>query len=238
MSITDSISRLSGYYSRNGFAATIRRASLAARRALFSNRMVVFYCDLATQKLPMAVPPSQRKVEYIKGFAELKPQDLHMMTSFWNPELAHRNISERFAKGAWLWLIKSGDDLAGYGWSLRGLTIEPYYFPLASEDVHLFDFHVFPQYRGQGMNPLLVGHILHGLARNGVSRAFIEAAEWNEAQLASLRKTPFHQLGQVSSFAIFGRKFIHWTGNENGERPQETKQGGSNAPAMARTHEQ
>src|ERR1700756_3330029 len=149
MSIKDSISRLSGYYSRNGLAATFRRASLAAKRAVFSNRMVVFYCDLRTQNPPMAVLPGQRKIEHIRSFAELKPQDLHDMTSFWNPELAHRNIKERFAKGAWLWLIKSGDNLSGYGWTLRGLTIEPYYFPLAPEDVHFFDFHVFPQYRGQ-----------------------------------------------------------------------------------------
>jgi len=219
MSITDSIIRLSGYYSRNGFGATVRRASLATKRAFFSNRMIVFYCDLTTPKLPIAILPSDRKVEHTKSFAELKPQDLREMTSFWNPELARRNINERFAKGAWLWLIKVGDDLAGYGWTLRGVTIEPYYFPLASGDAHLFDFHVFPQYRGQGMNPLLVAHILDGLAGSGVSRAFIEAAEWNDAQLTSLRKTPFHQLGQVSSFTIFGHKFIHWTRNEIGKRP-------------------
>jgi ribosomal protein S18 acetylase RimI-like enzyme len=238
MSIKDSISRLSGYYSRNGLAATFRRASLAAKRAVFSNRMVVFYCDLRTQNLPTTVLPSQRKIEHIRSFAELKPQDLHDMTSFWNPELAQRNIKERFAKGAWLWLIKFGDNLSGYGWTLRGHTIEPYYFPMALDDVHLFDFHVFPQYRGQGVNPLLVAHILQSLAGSGVARAFIEAAEWNEVQLASLRKTPFHQLGQVNSFAIFGRKFVHWTGNEIGECPQETKQDGSNSPAMARPHEQ
>jgi hypothetical protein len=220
MSITDSISRLSGYYSRNGFTATIRRASLAARRAFFLNRMVVFYCDLAPLKLPMAVLPSQHKVEQLKSFAELKAPDLYEMTSFWNPELAHRNIEERFAKGASLWLIKSGDHLSGYGWTLRGLTIEPYYFPLAPGDVHFFDFHVFPQYRGHGMNPLLVGHILHSLAGSGVSRAFIESAEWNDAQLASLRKTPFHQLGQASSFTIFGRKFTHWTRSKAGQPPQ------------------
>ncbi len=35
-------------------------------------------------------------------------------------------------KGALLWLIKSEDGLAGYGWTLQGRTIEPHYFPLAS----------------------------------------------------------------------------------------------------------
>ena len=81
-------------------------------------------------------------------------QDLQEMTSFWNPKLAHGTSIERFETGASLWLIKSADKLAGYGWTLQGRTIEPYYFPLGKDDVHLFDFHVFPQYRGQGNKPV------------------------------------------------------------------------------------
>ena len=77
------------------------------------------------------------------------------MTSFWNPKLAHRNIKERFDKGASLWLIKFEDRLAGYGWTLQGRTIEPHYFPLGQDDVHLFDFHVFPKYRGRGLTLFL-----------------------------------------------------------------------------------
>ena len=42
------------------------------------------------------------------------------MTSPWNPKQAHRNIRERFEQAASLWLIKSGDKLAGYGWTLQG----------------------------------------------------------------------------------------------------------------------
>jgi len=89
------------------------------------------------------------------------------MTSFWNPKLAHQSMKERFGLGASLWLIKSRDKLAGYGWTLRGGTVEPHYFPLGQDDVHLFDFHVFPHYRGQGMNPFLVIHILRSLAAEG-----------------------------------------------------------------------
>jgi ribosomal protein S18 acetylase RimI-like enzyme len=238
MGIANSISRLTAYYKRRGFGATIRRAGLAVKRALFSNRMVVFYCDLAKQTTAPVNIPSSLKVERLRSYAELNPQDFQEMTSFWNPKQAHRNIRERFDRGASLWLIKSGDKLAGYGWTLQGRTVEPYYFPLAPDDVHLFDFHVFPQYRGQGINPFLVTQIIHNLPTIGRGRAFIEAAEWNEAQLSSLRKTPFHQLGLARSLAIFGYKFTHWTENETAEQVQETKEGGDNAPAMARSHEQ
>ena len=57
MSISNSISRLVDYYTRHGLAATIRRAKLAARRALFAGRMVVFYCDLDERRLrPVNIP--------------------------------------------------------------------------------------------------------------------------------------------------------------------------------------
>jgi ribosomal protein S18 acetylase RimI-like enzyme len=238
MAISTSISRLTAYYKRHGFGATIRRASLAVKRALFSSRMVVFYCDLAKQTTAPVNIPSSLKVERLRNYAELNPQDLKEMTSFWNPKEAHRNIRERFEHGASLWLIKSGDKLAGYGWTLQGRTIEPYYFPLGQDDVHLFDFHVFPQYRGQGINPFLVTHILGNLATIGGGRAFIEAAEWNEAQLSSLRKTPFRRMGRARSFSVFGHTIVSWVENEPVEQTQKDTQRRDAAPTMARSHEQ
>ena len=223
MGISDSILRLTDYYSRHGFGATIRRAVLGARRALFSNHMVLFYCDLADQ---ISRPPdlsSSLKVESLGSYVEVSPQDLQEMTGFWSPKQAHRNIKERFAKGATLWLIKSGDKLAGYGWTLRGRTVEPHYFPLGPEDVHLFDFHVFPQFRGRGINPLLVNCILRNLALNCGGRAFIEAAEWNQAQLISLQKTPFRRLGLARSFTIFGHTFVSRAQKETAEQLQKAE---------------
>lgn len=209
MGFSDSISRVTEYYSRHGIGATVRRARLGAKRALFSNRMVVFYCDLATLSASSYVPNSLNVIP-LRNEAEISQQDLDEVTSFWNPTQARRHIKERFAKGASLWLIKTGPHLAGYGWTLQGATIEPYYFSLGPDDAHLFDFHVFSQYRGQGINPILVGEILRSLATHCAGRAFIETAEWNEAQLSSLRKTPFRRLGTVRSFTLLGHNFTTW----------------------------
>jgi ribosomal protein S18 acetylase RimI-like enzyme len=214
MAISTSISRFAAYCSRNGLSATFRRAGLAARRALFSNRNVLFYCNLATQMAPPADLPSFMKLERKKSFTDLSPDDLQAMISFWNPKLARRNMKERFDKGALLWLMKSQGGLAGYGWALQGSTMEPHYFPLGQQDVHLFDFHVFPQYRGRGVNPFLVRCILHRSAADGGTRAFIEAAEWNQAQLSSLGKTPFHRFGRARKWTVFGRTIVCWAGGE------------------------
>jgi len=63
MAISTALSRFSAYYTRHGFGSTARRAGLAARRALFSNRMVIFYCDISGETLPPADLPNFLKVE-------------------------------------------------------------------------------------------------------------------------------------------------------------------------------
>jgi len=228
MGISDSISRVADYYSRHGLSSTFRRAGLGLKRALFANRMVVFYCDLRDRNSSAVAIPDSMRIDRVKSEAELNPKDLHEITSFWNPERAHRNIAERFDSGASLWLIRSGENLAGYGWTLQGGTIEQYYFPLGPGDVHLFDFHVFVGYRGRGVNPTLVAYILGNLEKDCSGRAFIEAAEWNQAQLSSLKKTPFRRLGMARTIKILGNKYVKWLaindsdfGQEISERSQE-----------------
>lgn len=237
MSMSNSISRLTNYYRRHGFIDTVRRAGLAAKRAVFSSRMVVYYCDLGTQSGVPVNLPNLLRVERVISHAGLSQQDYLAMTSFWNPKLAQSNIQERFEKGASLWLIKSGDKLAGYGWTLQGCTIEPYYFPLGQDDVHLFDFHIFPEYRGRGMNPLLVTYILRNLATNRGGRAFIEAAQWNDAQLGSLQKTPFRRLGLVWSFTTFGHTYVSWLKKETSEQLHGGVEKQDGALTVAKPHE-
>jgi len=230
MSIVGSISRLAEYYRRHGLAATISRSKLAVERVLFARRMVVFYCDLDKPHPSQRNLPKAWKVQRLGALAELSQEYFRQMTEFWNPKLASKNITQRFAKGASLWLLEVDDRLAGYGWTLQGTTVEPYYFPLSKDDVHLFDFHVFPQYRGRGLNPFLVSSILSELASQNGGRAFIEAAEWNDAQLASLERTMFRRYGLVHSFRLFGHTFVSWIEKES--LPADTKNMNSADPSL------
>lgn len=204
------ITRVSEYYRRHGFKETFGRAGVAIKRALFASRMVVFYCDLTTLKLTPVNVPASLRVERFTAYADLNPSDLKEMTSFWNPKQAQRNIEEQFEKGATLWLVKAGDALAGYGWTIQGHTIGEYYFLIGASDVQLFDFYVFPKYRGRALHWLLTVYILQTLASEGCARAFADTGEWNQAQLASFRMTPFRRLGMVRCFTIFKRTFLSW----------------------------
>lgn len=223
MSISSSVSRVADYFKRNGLRATVLRIRLATRRALFSSRSVVFYCDLATLKLASTELPNSLKVERHSNQSGISPADLQEIINVWNPDQTRRNLKERFGLGSSLWLIKVQDHLAGYGWTLQGRTVEPHYFALAPDDVQFLDFHVFAKYRGRALDWFLMTHILHTLAAEGRARAFGEAAEWNKASLSSFGMTPFHRLGLARKFTVLGRTLVHWSAEQPASQPQRTR---------------
>lgn len=210
MSVSHLFTRLVEYQRRHGLRATLRRAATAARRTVSARDMVVFYCDLDPARLRSVKCPAGFSIKRLESQTDLTSSDFEQVTSFWNPRLAMANMRERFERGAVLWVIKSGESVAGYGWTLRGGSIDPYYFPLGADDIHLFDFYVVPEFRGRGINPVLVGSILSEMVKTCDGRAFIESAEWNTNQILSLRKTPFRILGRVRTFQIFRWLLIRW----------------------------
>jgi hypothetical protein len=222
MSISTSLSRLVEYQRRHGFRATLRRAVVAARRSVFDGGMVVFYCDLDANKFRPVKIPVGFSIHRFESLRDLSSTDFQQVTAFWNPKLASANIRERFENGAVLWLVRSGESVASYGWTLRGRSIEPYYFPLGADDIQLFDFYVASKFRGRALHWLLTSYLLHALAAEGGARAFADTGEWNEAQLASFRMTKFRLLGRVRIFRIFGRLLTHWKTNEPVEESRST----------------
>lgn len=237
MSISSSISRITEYYKRHGLAATFGRARLAGERALFAGRMVVFYCDLDVRRLPPVNVPKAMRLERLTALAELSEERLQAITSFWNKELASRNIRERFEKGASLWLVECEGQLAGYGWTLQGKAIAPYYFPLGPDDVQLFDFYVSTRFRGRAIHWLLTCHILHTLAAEGRSRAFADTGEWNQAQLASFKMTPFRLLGYVRTYRVFGQLLNRWVASPPVEQGKKGRAPKGRAMKVLRSNE-
>jgi len=214
--VVEPISRVAAYGKRHGIRATFERAGLFVSRLFNSNRMVLFYLDFPVDESSEdtdfpACLPDDLSVEVKHSREEIAPEDWERMLNFWNPDLCARSYPERFQQGASLWLIRSQGNLAGYGWTIVGRTLEPHYYPLGENDVHLFDFLVFPEYRGRNINPLLLDSILNDLAAQRRSRAYIEVREWNHPQLKSLAKTSFKLLGVARKATLFGITFVQWT---------------------------
>ena len=212
--LPDLIRRFFTYHDRHGFRETAKRAAIAFHRFLSANRTVLFYCDLRKEEFSSGIRnwPSHLSVEQKHGESEVEKDDILTIVNFVVPAISRRQLMERFRQGASLWLARSEGNLAGYGWTITGRTVKPHFYSLGENDVHLFDFLVFPEYRGRQINPLLVTYILQQLAADSRSRAYIEVAEWNHAQLSSLRKTGFLPMGLARKASLFGRTFVEWSG--------------------------
>jgi GNAT superfamily N-acetyltransferase len=210
MRLWNPVTRALSYWQRHGVAATVRRAWLGLGRAVGGDKLILFSCNLAM--LPVRKNDLAHGLEFERKIreADLDARDQEQIVNFWNPDVTGRQITERFGKGASLWLVRTDGRLAGYGWTLVGDTMEPHYVSLGREDVHLFDFLVFPDFRGRGINPTLVVHILETIAGEGRRRAFIEAAGWNTAQLSSLRRTPFQEFAVARKRGLFGKPSVVW----------------------------
>ncbi len=195
--LPDAVQRLIGYGKRHGLSSIVGRAVTLARRALFQRRFVVYLCELKSlpARSPATALPGHLQVSRVTRFEDIPERDWLKIISDRTPAICRKTFHQRFEQGSTLWLIHHSDQPAGYGWTIAGRTIEPFYFRLENGDVHFFDFMVFAEHRGKQVNPNLVNFILSELAREGWTRAYIDVAEWNDSQFASLAKTFFQRLG-------------------------------------------
>jgi len=206
-------SRLASFCRRHGIIGAVEEARVRAHRALFQNWKILFYCDLQGQAVCGKPPelPSGAAIERKSRSSEMSEKDWQAIFKIWDPRLSRRAFAQRFARGATMWLVRTGEEIAGYGWTLRGGTIQPDYYQLGEKDVHLFDFMVLPEFRRQGINCMLVNHIAQALAAEGRARAYIETYEWNHSMLKSLERTNFRACGKAHKRFLQGHTVVTWS---------------------------
>jgi len=215
--VFEPVSRMAAFWKRHGARRTLQRFGVFVKRLFSGGRMVLYSYDFpkaGDARSQFSLLPAQVSVERKRRLSEIDPQDWQKILNFWNPDLCQRNFAERFGKGATAWLVRCDGTLAGYGWTMIGQTIAQHYHPLGANDVHMFDYLVFPEFRGRNINPLLVTYILHQMAEEGRTRAYTEVKEWNQPPLASLCKTPFQLMGAARKVSLFGRTYVEWSSAE------------------------
>jgi GNAT superfamily N-acetyltransferase len=204
--MNDPFARTLSFFKHHGLRATIQRFFNELQRLSFLGRMILFFCPLPVQQIGST---EMVLVERVRS-GILQESDYERLVHAWNPLIRERQIADRFKLGSELWLAKLHGELAGFGWTIRGRTIEPHFFPLQGDDLHLFDFYVFPEFRGRGVNVALVLEILKKAGGDGIQRAHIECAVWNKSQRRSLSKTPFCRYAEATKLCILGRPIVLW----------------------------
>jgi ribosomal protein S18 acetylase RimI-like enzyme len=206
------LQRFRRYHRLHGTTATLRRILAALHRMGYAGKNVLFVCELpvSQNQNPFSLGVLERK----SSLSALTAEDVERIVSPADSSGSRQRMNERFSAQAELWLIRCQGVIAAFGWTIQGKTMEPHFVRMEPRDVHLFDFFVFPEFRGRGLNPSLVSQILQAISRENLSKAFIEAAAWNKPQLSSLKKTPFRRLGEARKFQLGKKPLVLWSRRE------------------------
>jgi len=200
--------RIIKYYKINGFRKTVGRVPTVFLRSTLLNKYYLYCHDLNN------IVETNENFSYevaVKRFVdEINDLENKSLVKNGNRELCEFKLSTRFDKGAYVWFLKSGGEVLGFIWSIRKKPVSPYFFPLSNHDVHLFDNEIFLDYRGKGLNSILVSHVLNGLRESGFQSAYIETAIWNTQEQKSLSKMKFEIIGLARKIALWNRVYVIW----------------------------
>jgi len=203
--------RFINYYQKKGFLKTVSRIFEQFYRILFKSKTVLFFADMSEVDNSKLKLPQDIVIEYKESFNQALQSDMKKMINYWEDIMEMDRARERFEKGAILWIIKSKADIAGFGWSIRGKMVSPYHLPITPNDVVLFDFFTFEEYRGHGFYALLLENIKGKMKLEGVSRVYGHSYEWNRSSIHGLEKGNMHKFIVTRKFHFWGRNITIWS---------------------------
>ena len=203
------------YYKKHGILKLSFLACIRARRALLQNQDVMFYLDCSELSSNRYHSENSFKVERYEKIEDIPQKYLDRFYRLKGGDKMIQPFFEKFFNWeAVFWLALLNDEVVGYHWSINEGFEGFYDLPMTGKDSVLVASEVFPEYRGQGINPRMINHIAHELKKEGITRLFIGSKVWNKAQLRSIAKTNFHELGTTRTLRIFGRFITVWQRKE------------------------
>lgn len=195
-----------------GFLGFCEQIIMRTIAALAQNAEVLFSVDAADIDPHAVVLDGMISVESFTDIDKIRSQDLEKLALHMGSNgLLRRELRRFFSRRGVFWLARYSGEPAGFHWSIRAGMEGFYFFPMYERDAVLVSSQVFPEFRGRGVNPQMIQHILVELKKEGVTRMYISCKVDNKANLRSIPKTSFRRIGTVREFRFFGRRLLYWS---------------------------
>jgi hypothetical protein len=131
-------------------------------------------------------------IECLSTLAELQHLEQELREC---PGLLPDNVMRLHAFGALFWVGRMNGRLASLGVSRRGALARDYFWPLAPSCVMLSHFGTVPGFRGRGLYPAMLAHILRELAPDHVEHFVIDCGDWNMGSRRGIEHAGFRHIG-------------------------------------------
>ena len=105
-------------------------------------------------------------------------------------------IRREFSRHGQLWLGLQDDRVAAYQWTRLGRHVQNWFVELGDRDLVIFNTATLPRFRGQGINPYIMGYIIERHVETG-GRVFIDCKEWNTPAIRANEKVGFRLIGKL-----------------------------------------
>lgn len=197
----------------DGLVSGLRWLFVTIIRRIVPHRQVIWFVDLTKITSDEFSLPHNMFVKRFRSQDEMDEDDLNTLIKC-RTELmgsaTNEMINKRFKNGAVLWLIKEGDCIAGYSWTIVKDPITPTYIPHSEDDVHRIGSEIFSGFRGRNLFQLLTKYMLITLKKEGFKRFYSEAYLWNKQAISAMLKTDYRKIGVAKRFSLFGRNVVIW----------------------------
>jgi RimJ/RimL family protein N-acetyltransferase len=102
---------------------------------------------------------------------------------------------EWLSKGWRLWIGVIDEEPAILAYSYAGDAASNFYFPMTSDCMYIHYVFVMPLYRGRGLLPSMLKHIVYESGRKGFKRVYSIVDKYNSSSISGIKKAGFKQIG-------------------------------------------
>lgn len=106
---------------------------------------------------------------------------------------ATRKLEMHSDDGNVMWVASLDGRVAGYLLTVRGSQLDRWHVQIADHDLVVYSVIVFPEFRGRGIAPALVGEVIASEVAAG-QYAFIDTKAWNTAAIRFILKAGFQRV--------------------------------------------
>jgi RimJ/RimL family protein N-acetyltransferase len=111
------------------------------------------------------------------------------------------SVAMEMRHGAVYWAVYLGDCLVGRSMSRRGNHFRRWFVPLDERDVVLFSAETFPAFRGRGVQPARMRHIITQEVRPG-GHAYADCKIYNTVSARGMEKAGFRKIATAKPLSL------------------------------------
>ena len=178
---------------RYGVRGLPRRAWERVRRRLAGDDCLVYRREASRQHNPVA----GLCVHRYDDWKMIEPATIEAITRSAGVSATHK-LQRHSDDGNVMWVASLDGRVAGYLLTVRGSQLDRWHVEIADHDLVVYSVVVFPEFRGRGIAPALVGEVIAGELAAG-QYAFIDTKVWNTAAIRFILKAGFQRISPSPS---------------------------------------